>query len=198
MKIQYNSPVIVTYVLLCTLVMLMIHLLGDGVREYFVLKSDFDFSSFTCWVSLVSYTLGHGTWDHLLGNLMLILLVGPLLEEKYGSRKLLIMMFLTAIITAVSNLILFNNNVLGASGIAFMMILLSSFSSFKKGSIPLTFVLIFILYIGVEFMNSMKPDQISQFGHIAGGVCGALFGFVLNQKEVEKEVPHSGHDDFEL
>ncbi len=198
MKIQYNSPVILTYALVCATVMLLVHFLGEGVQNLFILKSNFSFTSIINWLSLLTYTIGHSSWNHLLGNMMLILLVGPMLEEKYGSKVLLLMMVLTALITAVSNIVLFNNNVLGASGIAFMMILLSSFSSFKKGSIPLTFVLVFILYIGTELMNAMSLDQVSQFGHIAGGICGALFGFVLNKETSIEEVSHSGEDDFDL
>jgi len=198
MKIQYNSPVILTYALICAIVMTLIHFLGEGVQVFFILKSQFDYSSAVDWFSLVSYTLGHSSWNHLLGNMMLVLLVGPMLEEKYGSKKLLFMIILTALVTAVSNVIFFNNDVLGASGIAFMMILLSSFSSFKKGNIPLTFVLVFVLYIGTELINSLNEDQISQFGHIAGGACGAWFGFVLNKGNATDEPSHSGEDDFEL
>jgi membrane associated rhomboid family serine protease len=188
MKIQYNSPVILTYALICALVMLLTHVFGDSVQSFFVLKAEFSFISFRDWLSLITYTLGHSSWNHLLGNMMLILLVGPMLEEKYSSKTLLIMMLLTALITAVSNIVLFNNNVLGASGIAFMMILLSSFSSFKKGNIPLTFVLVFVLYIGTEMVNAMGEDQISQFGHVAGGICGALFGFTLNKDAGKKHM----------
>ena len=201
MRIQYNSPVILTYALTCALVMSLIHLFGVNFQDYFVLNAKFEFSSFRDWFSLFSYTVGHANWSHLLGNMMLILLVGPMLEEKYGSKKMLVMIILTALITAVSNIWFFNNGVLGASGIAFMMILLSSFSSFRKGSIPLTFVLIFILYIGTEVVNSFDEDQVSQFAHVAGGICGALFGFVLNEKEDHNQYPsekHSGEEDFEL
>ena len=86
----------------------MTHVLGEGVQVLFILKSDFNFTSIIDWFSLVTYTVGHSSWNHLLGNMMLILLVGPMLEEKYGSKKLLIMMVLTAIITAVSNIVFFN------------------------------------------------------------------------------------------
>ena len=94
-----------------------------------------------------------------------------MLEEKYGSKNLLSMMLVTAISSAVLNLIFFNVNVLGASGIVFMLILLSSFTGFQRGNIPLTFVLVFILYIGREVVDSFEADNISQFGHIFGGIC---------------------------
>ena len=42
---------------------------------------------------------------------------------------------------------------------------------------PVTFILILLLYLGQEVMNIFRQDNISQFGHIAGGLIGALFGF---------------------
>ena len=117
---------------------------------------------------------------------MLILLIGPILEEKYGGKRLLIMILATGLLTGVL-VVLFNRGpLLGASGIAFMLIVLSSISNAKDGSIPLTFILIMVLYIGNEFLNSLKGDvisqQTSQFAHIIGGLCGAVFGFAFNKE----------------
>jgi len=70
-----------------------------------------------------------------------------------------------------------------------MMILLSSFTNFSKGEIPLTFILVLILYMGVQILESLRADNISQFAHIVGGLCGSFFGFVRlnkNSKSVKK------------
>ncbi len=67
---------------------------------------------------------------------------------------------------------------MGGSGIAFMLILLSSFSNFKSGEIPLTFIFITVLFIGSEVMATLKVDRISQFSHLAGGFVGAAYGFI--------------------
>jgi membrane associated rhomboid family serine protease len=67
---------------------------------------------------------------------------------------------------------------MGASGVVFMMILLSSFTNFSHGEIPLTFILVLILYLGVQLYNSFGSDNISQFAHIIGGLCGSFFGFL--------------------
>jgi membrane associated rhomboid family serine protease len=58
-----------------------------------------------------------------------------------------------------------------------MMVLLASFTNFNKGEIPLTFILVLVLYLGRELFNSFRSDNISEFAHIAGGFCGSLFGF---------------------
>ena len=107
----------------------------------------------------------------------MILLLGPLLEEKYGSGPLLLMMLVTAVITGILNTFLFTSGLLGASGIVFMFILLSSFSGIREGEIPLTFVMIAVLYFGQELIMSFQNDNVSQFGHILGGLAGSLFGY---------------------
>jgi hypothetical protein len=105
-----------------------------------------------------------------------------MLEENYGSDELLIMIVITALVTGVLNVLLFNSALLGASGVVFMMILLSSFTNFSKGEIPLTFILVLILYMGVQLFSSISSDNISQFAHIIGGLCGSFFGFLRQGK----------------
>ena len=127
-------------------------------------------------------SLGHASWSHLTGNLTLVLLLGPILEERYGSRTVLIMILATALITGFVHIAvpLFDNMGLrGASGIVFMLIVLSSFVNVKRGTIPLTFILIATLYLGKEVVNVLQNDNISQMAHIVGGALGSFFGFAL-------------------
>lgn len=114
---------------------------------------------------------------------MIILLVGPLLEEKYGSGKLLEMILIAAITTAVLNAFLFSNSLIGGSGIAFMLILLGSFANIKSKEIPLTFIITAVLYIGSEVVSSVKIDNISQFSHLAGGCVGAVYGLLRSGRK---------------
>ena len=75
---------------------------------------------------------------------------------------------------------------MGASGIVFMFILLVSFTNSKSGEVPITFILIAILFIGKEVMQSLQNDQISQFAHIIGGVLGSFFGFASRPPGMKK------------
>ena len=70
---------------------------------------------------------------------------------------------------------------MGASGIVFMLILLTSLVNFKQGEIPLTFLLIVLVYIGKEIMGTFADDNISHTTHIVGGIVGAAFGFMMNK-----------------
>jgi membrane associated rhomboid family serine protease len=188
MKLQYNSPVILTFTLISTAVLAI-----DYVTAHFLITNFFTVSSsMSMWnpisyFRLFSHVFGHADWGHLLSNFSFILLIGPLLEEKYGSKIMMEMMFITALLTGIITLIFMNMTLLGASGIVFMLILLSSFANFKAGRIPITFLLIVLLYIGKEVANSFMQDSISQFAHIFGGICGGIFGFIINKSGSEKK-----------
>lgn len=183
-KIKFNSPVVLGFTGLAILVFFL-GVLTNNLTTYriFTLKktSYFDLMQY---VRMFTYVLGHGSWQHLLGNFTIILAVGPMIEERYGSKQLLIMIVATAFITALLNIIFFKHTqVLGASGIAFMFVILGSFTNVEKGKIPVTFIIIIIIFIIPEIIQGlMGYDNISQFGHILGGVCGSVFGYFNNRK----------------
>lgn len=183
MRIQYNSPVILTF----SIVVVLIHVFSeftsiDVSKHFFTIYDPMSIKDPIAYFRLFSHILGHASWSHLTGNLTLVLLLGPILEERYGSRTVLIMILATALITGFVHIAvpLFDNMGLrGASGIVFMLIVLSSFVNVKRGTIPLTFILIATLYLGKEVVNVLQNDNISQMAHIVGGALGSFFGFAL-------------------
>jgi GlpG protein len=42
--------------------------------------------------------------------------------------------------------------------------------------------LVALLFIGKEVLAALSADQVSQFAHIMGGVCGSIFGLVGRNK----------------
>lgn len=74
---------------------------------------------------------------------------------------------------------------LGASGIVFMLILLSAASTRKSSKIPLTLILVALIYLGQEVLAIFQKDNISQLAHLIGGLCGVLLGFLLPPKPTE-------------
>ena len=123
--------------------------------------------------------LGHASWDHFLNNMLLFLVIGPPMEEKYGSVLLLKGFLLTAVISGVLQCLLFPHSaLLGASGIVFMLIMLASLSGFS-GGIPVTMLLVAALYLGQQVYDILfAHDNVANFMHIVGGVCGTVFGYV--------------------
>jgi membrane associated rhomboid family serine protease len=153
--------------------------LSDLIRDWFMVpgKGNFIPSSPRHWLTLFTHAAGHSGWPHLVTNFSLILLIGPMLEENYGSLALLVMIVITAMVTGILNVLFFTTGLMGASGVVFMMILLASFTNFSRGEIPLTFILVLVLYLGDQLFKSFGTGNISHFAHIAGGFCGSLFGF---------------------
>lgn len=198
MRIQYNAPIILTFTLLSTAVFALQFFTPIEVVDYFtVFPSEWSWTNPLSYLSLISHVLGHGgsmattneAWAHLMSNFTIILLIGPILEEKYGSRDILFMVLATALITGVLQVVFFETGLLGASGIVFMMIVLSSFTNSRAGTIPMTFILVAVLFLGQEIYRSFGADNVSQFAHIIGGICGGIFGFLLEGGGKKKTTP---------
>ena len=182
-KIQYNAPVSLTFALV-TIIILAANMLTRGlVNSWFFSIYFTSFADPLLYIRLFTHVLGHASWQHYFSNIMYILLLGPMLEEKYGSRAILGSMAVTALATGAAHLIFSGSTaLLGASGIVFMMILLASFASFSAGHIPLTFILIALIYLGNEIATGLtSTDNVSQLSHVIGGVAGAAMGFLFRQ-----------------
>jgi membrane associated rhomboid family serine protease len=101
-----------------------------------------------------------------------------MIEEKYGSINLIIMLLITSLAIALFNILFDNYAILGASGNVYMLIVLSSFSNISEGKIPLTVILICIFYVIGEMKRSIVERKSKSYhdGHLIGVVCGLLFG----------------------
>lgn len=181
--IRFNAPVILTFALLSLLALLLGNWTnGAATHQYFsVYRSSL--SDPLTYVRFIGHVLGHADYEHYMGNMLLLLLVGPGLEEKYGSGTMVWMILVTALVTGLVHFVFFPGSaLLGASGVVFMMIVLSSFTAMRRGEIPITLILVVIFYLGGEIMDGLfKKDNISQITHIVGGLCGLIFGFTVRR-----------------
>ena len=177
-KLQYNAPVVLTFAIV-SFAALLLGGLTDGwttVNLFSVWRSPL--TDILTYPRFILHVLGHADYSHYIGNMMMILVIGPGLEEKYGWRRLLAAMVITAAVSGLVHWLLFPKAaLLGASGIVFMMIVMASLAGMKDGHIPITLVLVLILYLGNELMQGLTvSDNVSQLTHIVGGVCGAFLG----------------------
>lgn len=186
LKIKFNAPVVLTLVAISFIATLLGYLtVGVSSRLLFMTYHSSMLSPLT-WLRSFTHIFGHANWTHLVGNMSYILLLGPLLEEKYSSKTLAEVMVITAFMTSIINYVFFPNIALcGASGVVFAFILLSSFTSFKDGEIPITFILVAIFYIGQQIFEGITvQDNVSNMAHIVGGIIGGIIGYGLNRKKV--------------
>ncbi|WP_432628094.1 rhomboid family intramembrane serine protease [Brotaphodocola sp.] len=180
-SISFNSPVVLGFAGICLVAWVMGWISGGRSTSLFFSVYRSSLSSPLTYVRMIGYVFGHASLDHLVGNMTLLLIIGPMLEEKYGSINLLIVMLITAAVTGIASFLLFPHvQLLGASGVVSAFILLSSFTSIREHYIPLTFLLVAVLYLGGQVYDGIfVQSNISNFTHILGGVVGAWFGFFL-------------------
>lgn len=184
-KIQYNSPVVLTFFFL-SLGALVLNALTQGRSNrlvFSVYRSSL--ADPLLYLRFFTHVLGHGGYAHFAGNMVLFLVMGPPMEEKYGSQTLLFGILLTAFVSGVLQCLLFPGSaLLGASGIVFMLILLSSLSGMKEGQIPLTLILVAVIYLGQEAYSALfVNDNVAHFMHMVGGACGTWLGFAMGGKK---------------
>ena len=182
-RLSFNAPAVLGFAGACLVAMALNILTGGSANRLLFSVYRAPLSNPLTWLRMFTHVLGHADWNHLLNNMMYILLVGPMLEEKYGSVNLILVILATALLTGLINFICFPGTMLlGASGVVFAMILLSSITSTREGAIPVTFILVAILYIGQQVWQAITVrDNVSYMAHIAGGAVGAGLGFVLNR-----------------
>ncbi len=178
LNFQYNSLVVLTFFFISLFALILNQITkGKSNKQIFSCYRSSILNPLT-YIRLLTHIFGHEGWNHFKNNFLIILLIGPSLEEKYGSINLIIMIMITAITTGILHNIFKNTRLLGASGIAFMLVLLRSFVNIEEGNIPLTLVLICLFYVIDEIKDGLfKKDHISHLGHLTGAICGICFGF---------------------
>lgn len=185
-KLSFNCPVILGFTAVC-LAALVLNLITAGWanKALFSVYQSSLLDPLT-YVRMFGHVVGHADWSHFSGNIMMILVIGPLLEEKYGSMDILLVILITALVTGLVNFIFFPHAaLLGASGVVFAFILLSSFVNLKNREIPVTLILVVLFYIGSEvYKGIFVPSNVSNFTHILGGMTGSALGFLANKDKL--------------
>ncbi|MBQ7153922.1 MAG: rhomboid family intramembrane serine protease [Clostridia bacterium] len=182
--ITFNAPVTLTFVFLCFVVTLLGVLSGGGITQKYFMTYHSSLKSPLTYLRFFTHVLGHGGWEHFIANASYLLLLGPVLEEKHSSGKIVGTILITALVTGLANWFLFPSVALcGASGVVFAFILLTSFTGFKNGEIPISFILVALIFIGQQVYEGIAVrDNISNMSHILGGVVGSVIGYRLNKK----------------
>ena len=185
LRISFNAPATLTFAALCVIARIISILTKDNATRLLFSVYRAPLSDPLTWVRCVTHVLGHAGWDHLLNNMMFILLLGPMIEERYGSKKTVLVILVTAVVTGIINMAFFPRvMLLGASGVVFAFILLSSVTVREDNTIPVTFILVALLYLGEQvYQGIFQKDNISQMTHIAGGAVGSILGFILSKKQ---------------
>jgi membrane associated rhomboid family serine protease len=187
-KLHYNSPLMLTFALVSLAVLILDLVTGGTVNRALFSVYRSPLSSLLTYPRFLLHVLGHSGYQHYIANMLLLLVIGPPMEEKYGTRNMIYAFLITAFVCGLVQWVFFPGTaLLGASGLVFMMIVLSSLSGMKRDSIPVTLIFVLIFYLGKEIIDGLfSKDNISQLTHIIGGACGAVIGLLIFRKGAKK------------
>ena len=183
-KLQLNAPVILGFFFI-SLLSLVLGFLTSGASTtaaFSVYRASL-LDPLT-YVRFFGHIFGHANLTHFSSNMLLLLIVGPPLEKLYGSKTIALGIMAAALITGILQFVFFPHTILlGASGIVLMLIMLSSFSGAKTGQIPVTLILVALMYLGQEVYSIFFiRDNVANLIHIVGGICGIGMGLQLRGK----------------
>ncbi|MBO5995289.1 MAG: rhomboid family intramembrane serine protease, partial [Firmicutes bacterium] len=106
-KITVNSPVTLGFIFISFAVLLLNFITVGKSNMFLFMTYHSSLASPFTYIRMLTHVLGHSGWEHFIGNATYLLLLGPMLEEKYGSPKLVMVIIITAIVTGLVNFIIF-------------------------------------------------------------------------------------------
>ena len=178
---HYNAPATLTFALLALAVFGLSYLTNNQSDYYLSVSRDIRANPLLSY-RLLTHILVHQDFSHYLANFSLILLLGPILEEKYGSARMALMISFVSVATGIFHILFYSAPLIGASAVLFMMILLVSFANKTSGRIGLSVILVLALYIIPELLALRDFGSISHnahHAHLVGGITGAIFGILI-------------------
>lgn len=181
-KIRYYSLLLIA---IC-IVIFIIQTFSSEFTEALVLTSSE--VTYQPWTLVTSIFL-HGSASHLLFNMFALFLFGLLLEKFVGSKKFLLIFFLTGIIASTAAL--FYESSLGASGAVYgiigaLAVLRPRMIVWTYG-VPMPMVAAAGFYLLLDFAGMFFPSNIANTAHIAGLIAGVLIGLALREPRQKKE-----------
>ena len=197
LKVAYDAPVTLTFVILCVFFFILntFVIKNGGLGKIlasptsaagsaaFIVKEPLSYLRLLLYIfgsemgQAVSASSGAAV---LFTNLILIMLLGPAMEERYGSVIIGIMIFVSALFSGVLNACFCEVSLVGSVPVVSMMIFLNAFMSFSKKKFPLSFAAVMILFVVLQIFSGAGAVRIIIC--IAGGLCGSLFAFLTSPK----------------
>ncbi len=171
----------------------------ENIFQFAIIPSQFLQSLQQDWLQiskLFSSLLIHGNWQHWLGNMVLFIVIGPILERKVGGFWFLLMFFISGFLgnlysiyqlqESTSYLLGASGAVSGLLGVWLMLyprhqisILIPIGLYIEKAKIPIVIILLiwFALQVLLQFASSMKFPVVWG-SHIVGFVTGLILAVV--------------------
>lgn len=139
--------------------------------------------------SVIGYQFTHGSFSHLFGNSLFLLLFGPVCEKYLGHTKYAILFLVSGILSAIGFTLIFESaKVVGASGAISGLLAIFPFVQ-KRFYERIGAAIICVLYFWLQVMAAVQDIQLPLFAqvahlaHIFGGVAGiAVFAHYFKKE----------------
>ena len=168
-------------------VVFLLQLIFPGITEDFLLRSSDVIAR--PWILITSVFL-HGSISHLVFNMFALIVFGLLLEGEIGSRRFLIIFFLTGIVASIVSSIFYNAS-LGASGAIFGVIgtlaILRPMMTVWAFGVPMPMIIAATAWGFIDILSIPADTGIANLAHIAGLFSGIFIGFLIRPKHITKE-----------
>ena len=178
---SYHYIVTIGYFLICFLIFILNALFKNKVTSFLKIRRGSIFNPMN-FIRLVTSGFCHTDFTHFRNNFVFILLLGPILEEKFGSLVFLEMLFITTVVSSLFHLLFYDSSAIGASDNVYMMVSLCGICCATDEKIPITFVLLFLFFVLGEIILMFFYiiwDSVGHDGHVVGALCGIVFGYFL-------------------
>ena len=190
LKFEYDSPVMLTFAFLTLIIFILDTFAFKGkLKDTWLFTPTaaggafpFSFSDFPSILRLFIHVFGYDEASVLICNLIFILLLGPAMEERYGSVIIGIMIFVSALFSGVLNACFCQNAVCGAEPVVFMLILLWTMMQLSRSKISASAIAVIALFVTMLVFRKNPNGLVGLIVTIAGGLCGSLFAFLTSPK----------------
>jgi membrane associated rhomboid family serine protease len=216
-KIMFDAPVTIVFVLLTIAVYFVNIMMKESlIPMMFTCRSlkaadpeaAFNLKNALDYARLILHVFAYTDFPTLLINAVILLLLGSILEERYGSLMLFIMIFIAALVSGVLAVCSPQVPFTGTDSIIFMMIFLLSLTALAKHTVQVSWLLAFIAFTaykaygftttGTKNLSAIIQDNLGLLISLAAGICGSLAGFLIAPKKSRKSPKadwKTGNDD---
>ncbi len=127
----------------------------------------------------ISHSLAHLSPLHFLFNLSWFWLFGGAIERQLSATKLLLLFFVSAIVSGVVQNYFSGYRFFGLSGVVYAIlgyVLILDKFRYAKFALPSGFSLMLVVGIALGFASPLIGIYMGNAAHISGLLCGLLFG----------------------
>lgn len=184
---------LVTLILLAVnvLVYLYVEFFGSSYDSDFMIKMGAVYDPLVLqnheYYRLITHFFLHFGFDHLVNNMVSLLVLGYSFEIEMGRVRFIILYFLSGILAGITSIV-YNMYIgqeavsCGASGAiyglmgALLIMLIVGSRGRSSSEVPR-----YLLYIGISIYSGMQDTSIDNAAHIGGFVAGALICLIMSR-----------------